>query len=101
MPSRWGTAAVVRAWKSVRLDVEDREGEGAADDFPARNHVIRATAITWVANAPAAESGGLDAASRFAGHRRGGVTERYYMLPELVDASAILQRRWAAGANQN
>lgn len=44
--------------------------------------------------------GGLDAASRFAGPRRGGVTERYYMLPGLVDVSAILQRRWEAGAKQ-
>ena len=44
--------------------------------------------------------GGLDAASRFVGPRRGGVTERYYMLPGLVDVSAILQRRWEAGAKQ-
>ncbi|WP_158026098.1 hypothetical protein [Corynebacterium sp. CNJ-954] len=39
---------------------------------------------------PTAESGGLDACSRFAGHRRGGVTERFYILPELVDVASIL-----------
>lgn len=90
------TSAVSRAWVTLRKDIEEREGEEALEGLPPRNHVLRATAITWVANAP---DGGLDMAARFAGHKRAGVTSTYYVLPELVDASAILQRRWDAGAN--
>lgn len=90
------TSAVSRAWLSLRKDIEEREGEDTLDGLPARNHLLRATAITWVANDP---DGGLDLAARFAGHKRASVTATYYVLPELVDTSAILQRRWDAGAS--
>lgn len=92
------TSAVSRAWLALRKSIEDRAGADALEGLPARNHVLRATSITWVANAP---DGGLDMAARFAGHKQAGVTATYYVLPELVDASAILQRRWDAGAKQN
>lgn len=61
----------------------------------------RSGVVGFGGGAPAAESGGLDTCFRFAGHRRGGVTERFYILPELVDLASILQGSWAAGAEQN
>ncbi|OLT50053.1 hypothetical protein BJF89_11575 [Corynebacterium sp. CNJ-954] len=63
---------------------------GSGEGFQGRKMAYRSGVVGFDGGVPTAESGGLDACSRFAGHRRGGVTERFYILPELVDVASIL-----------